>query len=286
MTKKARGKQSVLKRQKPKKARARSRREKLLTGAKWTVGLVVAGGLLWGAHRVYRMRAPSDHTHSILWKVSLKVPDETPLSDQAAAALSATVTHLLGDGSRANMQKAAKAVQRLGSYARVNIVKIAPGRVAVYVQRRTPALCIEADRLRLVSITGEVYGQVDKDNQAGCPGPTVTGIFEHMTKLPMRADSTSALTDEEQALVKEALDLQRAGQTRGYTFAHMDYHKYRGFFVTLKDSDTEIAVGRAPFAGKFEKLQEIFAKLARKNEQAQRIELDYQGKAFIKLKKM
>ena len=67
----------------------------------------------------------------------------------------------------------------------------------------------------------------------------------------------------------------------------MSYRRFRGFFVILEAQETRFQVpGRAPFAGKLDKLQGILSKLDAKGEVAQRVELDYQGKAFIKLKKM
>ena len=58
------------------------------------------------------------------------------------------------------------------------------------------------------------------------------------------------------------------------------------FFVVMKDNEAEVALGRPPFAEKLVKLGELINKLSKKGDVASRIELDYQGKAFIKLKKM
>jgi len=45
-------------------------------------------------------------------------------------------------------------------------------------------------------------------------------------------------------------------------------------------------LGQSPFGPHLDRLDKIMAKLKSKNQIAERIELDYQGKAFIKLKKM
>jgi hypothetical protein len=51
------------------------------------------------------------------------------------------------------------------------------------------------------------------------------------------------------------------------------------------DDDTEIVIGLQPFAYKLKKLQNILDGLRRDGIVASRIELDYEGKAFIKERK-
>ena len=66
----------------------------------------------------------------------------------------------------------------------------------------------------------------------------------------------------------------------------IEFKRFRGFFVVLQTSETEVALGRSPFSGKLVRLHEILKRLEKTSSTAARIELDYQGKAFIKEKKL
>jgi hypothetical protein len=286
MSRKTSGKSSVLKRQRPKRGKTKPRPlgERLRRGALVTVVALAAAGAVYGLWRAKRAITQASEEAPPAWQISLKLADDTPLTATAQDEIIGTAAKVLGRGTRRELTRAAEAVQQLGSYADVHVVKLAPNAVAIQVRQRQPVLCIEADRLRLISSTEEVYGQVD--TPAACPGPTVAGLFEPGQHPLMRNDLTLALGDNERSLVHEALELVRVGRDKGFVFSRLEVKKYRGFSVTLAGKDLEIALGRAPFAAKLEKLQGILDKLAQKNEQAVRIELDYQGKAFIKQKKM
>ncbi len=220
------------------------------------------------------------------WQFSLKLRDDLPLSESAQTQIIATARSLIGGASLAELTKAGLAIQKLDAYADVRLVKVSGRMIAISVTPRHAALCIEADLWRYISTTGEVYGQVPDGQSNTCPGPILTGVFEHGRRFSTAGDLTMILNSEERALTKEAVELLAEGHAKGFSFAKLEVRRYRGFFAQLPPQGTEVALGRAPFAPKLDKLQGILDKLAKRKEQALRIELDYQGKAFIKLKKM
>jgi len=278
--------ESVLKRQRPRVKRP-----------VWTrpmfKGLVLGAAALMLSALIYRGLSPSKKQDVVPpalakadWQFSLKLRDDLPLSEAAQAQIIATARSLIGDASLAELTKAGLAIQKLDAYADVRLVKVSARMIAISVTQRHAALCIEADLLRYISTTGEVYGQVPDGQSNSCPGPTLTGVFEHGRRLTAAGDLTMILNSEERALTKEAVELLAEGRARGFSFAKLEVRRYRGFFAQLLPQGTEVALGRAPFAPKLDKLQGILDKLAKRQEQALRVELDYQGKAFIKLKKM
>ncbi len=182
------------------------------------------------------------------------------------------------------MTRTARQIQQLESFASVHLLRLDREQVTVTLHRRSPQLCLQADKVRLISSTGDVYGSPDP---TACPGPVVLGIIQRAnTHYAMQSNYTLELTDDEQTAVNEVLTLWSELQESKLAVASIEYRLYRGFIITLRDNATEVAVGRAPFNGRLSRLSEILAKLAQKGETAQRIELDYQGKAFIKLKKI
>ena len=68
--------------------------------------------------------------------------------------------------------------------------------------------------------------------------------------------------------------------------ARMSYRRFRGFFVILEAKETEVSMGRAPFAGKLDKLQGILSKLDAKGKWPSTWNWDNHIMVFIKLKKM
>lgn len=289
MSKRTKG--SVLSRQKPKRghkrpAGGRLRQAAFVVAIIAPLVLAVYVGISLSHSGFFS--ANKSANRRIDWKVSLKVDkDAQPLNDQAADEVLAIAKKNLGKGERLDLQKTAALIQRLDAYSNVSIVRLGSDRVAVQVRLRVPMLCIEADRTRLVSAEGEVYGTADKDTPGACPGPLLTGVFDDdRSKLTLRSDFTLSLSDDEKTAVKEALELLREGKERGFAFEGITLKKYRGYFVSLNGRELEIAVGRAPFDRKLDKLKSILADLAGKGDRAARIELDYQGKAFIKLKKL
>lgn len=278
-------KSSVLTRQKPKRGRKRPLAERLkLYG---TVAAAVVA-IAVGAFAIYSFKTEglfvADRPDRIDWRVSIKTNDADSLPEKAVEDIVATVKKLAGDGSKKSLARAAEAVQKLDSYAQVSLLKLAPSELAVHVKRRTPALCVSADRLRFVAADGVVYGA--PDNAEACPGPTVTGIFDERRKFTLKSDYTLQLEADERTILREAVELYRLAKEKHQAFAQVDYRRYRGFFVTLQGSGAGVAIGRAPFSGKLDKLSTILSKLEAKGQVAERIELDYQGKAFIKSKKM
>jgi hypothetical protein len=275
---------SVLNRQKPQRGRARNLPpwlQRLRRGALVLAALaLVAAGML--AKRRYDAIVAAT-PEGTAWNVTIKVADDTPLVDKQRDEIVKTARRLLGKGTKQELARAAAAIQQLDAYADVHVIRLSAASVAVQVHQRTPLFCIEADRLRFVAASGEVYGQAERER---CQSLIVTGLFEPGTRFTLRPDMTVALEAEDRTLVREAIDLSQQTRSKGLALASMSVLRYRGFSIVLAGPGTEVAMGRAPFAPKLEKLEGILQKLAAKQQLAARIELDYQGKAFIKLKKM
>lgn len=285
MAKKA--KSSVLRRQMPKRAKKQplGKRLKFYGG----VALIAAGvgAFTYGAYRFKTLGVfVADRPDRIDWQVSLKAADEQPLPTERMEDITATVRKLAGDGSRKSLARAAEAVQKLDSYAQVNVIKLSPTALAVQVKRRNPAFCVDADRLRFVAADGTVYGTPDPAKPESCQGPTLTGVFDERRRFAMKSDLTLAIDADDRQVLREAAELLRVSREKKLPFAQMSFRKFRGFFVTLPGTGAEVALGRSPFPGKLDKLSGILSKLEAKGQVAERIELDYQGKAFIKSKKM
>ncbi|MCX6104762.1 MAG: hypothetical protein NTY08_02910 [Proteobacteria bacterium] len=282
--------ESVLTRQKPRNQKSRWRSLKArVIGIALFCGVVAGGAFIYSKNRFQRSNLSVKSARVIdpnSWDLVLKLGEHTSISDQARSDLLNTTRHLLGQGSHEDLEMAAKAIQKLGSYADVRVTKIAPFNVIISLTKREPVFCVESDKLRLVSTLGEIYGQVDQSAGEACPGPVLSGVFEDRLPVELGEDLTVTVDSTTKLLLREAITLLQDARKKDLVLEHLQLQKFRGFVCELAATKTEVALGRAPFVEKLDKLKGILDKLALRQEQAQRIELDYQGKAFVKLKKM
>lgn len=285
---------SVLSRQKPKKGKRgpapRSRKGDSaggrLKGALVLVGILslAAGGL---ALKRQLVKITGISSAPPAWAVSLKVDGEAALSEPTILKVHEAARRNLGHGSAAELARTAAAIQKLDAFAHVAVVRLSAAQAAVSVTPRTPVLCVEAGETHFVGTEGEVFGAAVKE-PSECPGAMLTGIFEDRgRKLVAATDLTYPTTAEELGALKEAVTLQGEFKARKLPVKGLTYQRYRGFLVSLSDpAELEVQLGRAPFNAKLDKLEGILVKLREKGSHAERIELDYQGKAFVKFKKM
>jgi hypothetical protein len=291
MTKRQRKKASVLKGQRPKKNAKIDWIPLLRRGVKVLSTALVVGLLAFGLVRARDLvfgpskAAPGGRP---AWKVALKTTDDRALPDKFADAAIAVARKEIQDGEREDMERVARKIQALGPYASVHVSRLGLDQILVQLRPRVAALCVQADRLRFVSEDGEVYGSPDvgmDPDDNGCPGPTLSGVFRDARFPSLKEDATLPLEPEQRVALQEAVELARLLKAKGQAVDTLEWRPFRGLFLKLTATDTDVALGRAPFGQKVDKLAEILEKLAVKGQQAARIELDYQGKAFVKLRK-
>ncbi|MBM4251013.1 MAG: hypothetical protein FJ146_03505 [Deltaproteobacteria bacterium] len=283
---------SVLRKQKPKTNKNRRR----LALSKWktlallgvavslvSLGYFAAKGTLTP---LISGHFPSTIGAATNWDLLVRSSDDQRISDASRALVISTARKSLGGGTHEDLVKTARAVQKLGVFSDVRVTKISPFQVIVSIIQRNPVFCIEADKIRFVSTLGDIYGHLDTNHGEACPGPVLTGLFEDRQQFSMGEGQTLVVDDQTRVMLQEALTLLQDTKKKSINISKFHVERFRGFVAELTSLGTEVALGRAPFAEKLEKLGGILEKLAVRQEQAQRIELDYQGKAFVKLKKM
>lgn len=288
-------KRSVLAKQRPK--RGGKKRPVTSPGTRLKVAFValLCAVALFGAFKLKQRAATwlAANEKPITWRITLKPEDGATVSDQTWSSIYETARKTLGRGSSDELKRTAAAIQRLDAFARVSVVRLSHQDVAIEVRARQPVLCVKADQLRLVGAQGEVFGSPEKDG-VPCPGPILSGVFDERAsgatggkRFQLAEDFTLDVSTDEKDALKEAVALNAEGKRRQVKMRSLDFQKFRGFLVVLTEPEgLEVEIGRAPFGQKLEKLDGLLRMLHEKGEQAARIELDYQGKAFVKLKKM
>ena len=277
----AKKKTSVLSRQRPKKSRKNS-------GFSWSklclyVGCTLAVLILAGTFfYVYSGKTTVVAGKSRNWKLTIKAEDKSLLGNQEEQAIIQAVKAHVTEGDQRDLVKAIAAIKTDETFAKVHFVRTGLDQLTLYYAKRVPVMCYQGEQLHYISTAAEIYGFVE-DPQT-CPGPVVTGILEERKKSPKNV--VLALSAEEQKNTENALQLSKNLAYYKHEPTKLSFEKYRGFFINIKDLETDIALGNPPFETKLEKLGEVLKKISSKGEVAQRIELDFQGKAFIKMKKL
>lgn len=190
------------------------------------------------------------------------------------------------EGTKLNsLPEITSTIQKQFYFARTSIIKTAPNKLKIYIEERIPALSISADKKRFVATTGDVYGEYH--NKKTEKLPHLVGVFEKKRKPYVFSNANALITTEqEQARIQEALTIVKLSKKFLLLPKQLKFIEYRGFSLTLEKQKTEVLLGRKPFEYKFVKLVEIQKQTKKNKQHAWKIELDYEGKAFIKTSKI
>lgn len=218
-----------------------------------------------------------------LWSVAVQTMDDSPLPIRVKDFVVKTARQHLRGGARQQLQEVAEAIGVDAQLAAVQVIKTARDRVVVFVDVRRPALVMRVNgKLRYVSRRGDVYGMA----QAAEVYPVLAGVLDTTQRYARDEDSLYVLSELEQANVRQALELVQMAMQNGFICEKIIYEQYRGWQAKLEDVTALVFFGHAPFTAKLQKLRDILASLRAKNTQAERIELDYEDKAFVQQKKI
>jgi hypothetical protein len=278
----AKKKTSVLSRQRPKKNRKKGRfswsQMSFYAGCAVAI-LVLAGTFFY----LFSGKTTVVAGKSRNWKLTIKAQDRSLLENQEEAAIIQAVKSHVTVGDQKDLLRAIATIKTDETFAKVHFVRTGIDQLTLYYAKRVPIMCYQGpDQLHYISSAAEIYGFVDDPQK--CPGPIVTGILDERKKSGKNA--VLSLTVEEQKNTDNAIQLAKILVFYKHEPTKLSFEKYRGFYINIKDLETDIALGNPPFETKLEKLGEVLKKISSKGEVAQRIELDFQGKAFIKMKKL
>ncbi len=273
----------VLTAQKP----IRSRKKNL-----WKYGLAAAlvvtlvGTILLTKDRRAKPLTKTSRRSDIEISLHPSTRDNDAISQTTKSEIIASAGLTLSDLTPLALERVARALQARFLAEDVRVVRVAKNRVYIMLTPRQSAMRIKADEMRLLSGGGQIYGSA-KDSDSALP--LLSGIFDgHKETLSMRDNQTLQITEEQRTLVQEALTILTYTKERQLadTFDEVHYIKHRGFTLRASKDGLEVAIGRAPFDRKMTSLDNILAGLRKRGSQAQRIELDYDGKAFVKEKRL
>ena len=177
-------------------------------------------------------------------------------------------------------QEVAQKIQKYFSFAKTTILQTAPEKLIIYIEDRVPEFSTLADKQRLVSIDHEIYGEL---SSAYKNLPRLQNILKKGRKNYTFSENASlVLEEEEKERLLEAQMILRLAEQNTLDLKEITFVEYRGFKLNFRQDKTEVFLGRKPFEKKFLKLLQIKKQFKNEDGATRRIELDYDGKAFIK----
>lgn len=224
------------------------------------------------------------------WTIQMASPDGTPLGDDVKREILKVASGILKSGSPDELETLSHAIEGIGSLENLHVVRPQYATIVISAGIREPVLLVQAGpKVRYLTADGTVYGDssLPSSNQSGnTPSILVSGIFEsRAANLQLDRSARLVTTQDEQAVLRNVIALWRLCANQNIILRTINYQKFRGFDVKIDDG-SEVILGSAPFEYKVEKLVGIFTKLRKQGVAASRIELDYDGKAFIKERKL
>jgi hypothetical protein len=291
-------KRSVLRKQRVQADRSRG----LMPQLSWSLAaksliMVAIGCVIWGlgirmfdaTHRLV------SYVNSVIvltpreWTIEVTDLNGQKLSDDLRQQIYRTAQKTLKSGSPQDLHALARAIESLGMLDAVRVIRPVSDTILVQSNLRKPALLVETgSKIRFLTTDGTVFADAsDPALTAGSFVPTVlvSGVFASRTSLALDASMRLPLLDDERRHLLDAIEVWQKTVELGIELQIINYQRFRGFSISLTDG-SEIILGLHPFDYKLKKLRSILDGLKRDGIAAARIELDYEGKAFIKEKRL
>lgn len=294
-------KRSILAKQKIRPSQ-KSAEKSANTGKSWSFAakaslLLLLFILTWGVGiRIYdKMNELASYWHSVIvlppreWRIEVVSSGGTPLPEDIRREVYKVASRFLKQGSPGELSLLSRQVESLGMLESVKVIRPMSDAVILSAELRRPALLIQVgSKTRFLTMDGAVFGDAaDNSGNPSAARPTVlvSGIFDQRPNPSLDTSLRIITTAEERRHLVSSLEIWQRSADAGIEIKMISFQKFRGFAITLP-GETEIVIGIAPFDYKLKKLRGILDGLARDGIVASRIELDYEGKAFIKERKL
>lgn len=175
----------------------------------------------------------------------------------------------------------ANEVQKNFNLSTCTAIQLSSGETFLIFKKRTPFLTIKDSSLpAAISTEGEVYEQ--NSDEVSSKIPSLFGLLQNRKHHPVvNQDRTLLLSSEEESIAQNAVTLTKKVMEQGISIHKLEFRTFRGFSIFIEEDDIEVSIGLAPFDEKLLKLNALLKNIRAKGLHSKKIEIDYEGKAFL-----
>ncbi|MBP9706898.1 MAG: hypothetical protein KBD78_04590 [Oligoflexales bacterium] len=205
------------------------------------------------------------------------------LSDAEHLLIKKFLKKNMSDGTHQELTNLANLIYQNSEFDAVRVYKVAENRLELRLSRRQAFMLIEADAWRLLTENGTIYGRASTSSVEEGHFVRLNGIFKNPRSLVRNSSNNFLDVDpEDRGRIMNAIELYKNLTKRNIMIEDIIFDHYRGFSIRLKEPQTEVVLGFGEFDHKLVRMEKIMARLAKDAKYASKIELDFEGKAFIK----
>ncbi|MCY4443429.1 MAG: cell division protein FtsQ/DivIB [Proteobacteria bacterium] len=217
------------------------------------------------------------------WRISIVDKKGQAPSHTISQSIIAATTNRLNHGSRDELQRLSHYILRESVFDHVSITRTAPKHVLIRVNIPEAVAIIEAGSWRLLSKHGGVLGKIAPKDQPHLP--RISGVFSPEAKPYTITSSNKLSIRQDQArIITRILTTLALMKETGLSIESLNYDPYLGISLSLS-SQVHIGLGHPPYNTKIRRLASIIQQAKKNGSAIKKIELDFQGKAFVQLYK-
>ena len=169
-------------------------------------------------------------------------------------------------------------VQNKFNFKSVSIHINANNEVFFKLSKHRPKLMVKYGKERIFT---ESQKLIDVDNYSVEGLPILTGLSP-IDKIEYKGDRSIYLPINDLEIIQKANLLIEKALGYNIKYKKINYDEFRGFSGQLLKNNYSVVLGFPPFEPKYKKLNRIIYELKTQGKFSANIELDYQGKAFVK----
>ena len=172
-------------------------------------------------------------------------------------------------------------LMKIGCFEQISINKTDFDKYNINLNFRQVSAYIKAEKIYPLSKAGKVFNAASYQEDLDPSMPLILDVLEKNKSHPLLDDQTLLLSRNESLLLQEALELLEMLKNNSIMVEYIQYINKRGFVFYTQDK-ISIFIGDPPFQKKIANLIALKQKTAKNNVKLTKIELDFDGKAFIK----
>lgn len=179
---------------------------------------------------------------------------------------------------KTTLQNLSKTIQNKFNFKSVSININAENEVFLRLSKHEPKLVVKYGKERIFT---KEHKLIDTNNYSTEGLPVLTGLSPK-EKIEYLSDKSIYLSMNDFEIIQKANLLIENALGYNIKYKKINYNEFRGFSGSLLKNNYQVVLGFPPFEPKYKKLNRIIYELKTQGKFSANIELDYQGKAFVK----